>query len=64
MIAKLTNKSRKFFVPYNGLSVSWFDKWHPVLDEALKTIPEVNNYSWDLYRLISRIVAWRRNEWH
>ncbi len=36
--------------PYNGLRVKWFDSWHPVLDEALASLPETSACPHELYR--------------
>jgi hypothetical protein len=35
-----------------GLKVSWFDEWHPALDEALQALPETDNCPHELYRLM------------
>jgi hypothetical protein len=35
-----------------GLKVSWFDRWHPALDEALQELPEKDNCPHELYRLV------------
>jgi hypothetical protein len=32
-----------------GLKIKWFDHWHPELDEALKTLPELANFPHSLY---------------
>ena len=37
---KKTSFGTRLLTPYNGIKVTWFDAWHPVLDEALQTLPE------------------------
>ncbi|NLO27798.1 MAG: GNAT family N-acetyltransferase [Actinobacteria bacterium] len=36
------------------LRVDWFESWHPVLDEALETLPEADNCPHELYRLLAQ----------
>ena len=36
----------------NKLDVAWFDDWHPALDEALKSLPELDTCSHELFRLL------------
>jgi GNAT superfamily N-acetyltransferase len=39
--------------PYrSSLKVRWFDAWHPILDEALHDLPELDSCSHDLFRLV------------
>lgn len=35
-----------------SLKVTWFEEWHPVLDEALQELPEKDNCPHELYRLL------------
>lgn len=34
------------------MKVTWFDGWHPALDEALLELPEKDNCPYELYRLL------------
>lgn len=36
----------------NGLAVTWFDAWHPSLDDALQLLPESDSCPHELYRLL------------
>ncbi len=38
--------------PTRPLQVSWFDRWQPVLDEALQALPEAESCPHELYRLL------------
>lgn len=35
-----------------GLQVAWFDRWHNVLDNALRELPEMKGCSHELFRLV------------
>ena len=48
----MINFKDRLLAPYNGLKVSWFDKWHSALDEALQNLPELDVCSHELYRLL------------
>ena len=45
----------KLLAPYNGLKVTWFDAWHPTLDEALQTLPEMKTCPHELFRLLVEV---------
>jgi hypothetical protein len=36
--------------PGGNLAVRWFDAWHPMLDEALQTLPEMESCPHELFR--------------
>lgn len=38
--------------PSRSLQTTWFDSWHPALDEALKSLPEIDLCPRELYRLL------------
>ena len=42
------------------LRVDWFDTWQPVLDEALRELPEMESCSHELYRLLMENAANQR----
>jgi GNAT superfamily N-acetyltransferase len=42
----------RLLAPYNGLKVDWFDGWHPILDEALQSLPEMETCPHELFRLL------------
>jgi hypothetical protein len=42
----------KLLAPYNGLEVTWYDRWHPALDEALQSLPEMETCPHALFRLL------------
>ena len=52
IVTQLTGFKDRLMAPYKGLKVSWFDSWHPALDEALQVLPEDKTYPHELYRLI------------
>jgi hypothetical protein len=37
---------------YSGLRVTWFDGWHPALEEALQSLPEMETCPHELFRLL------------
>jgi oligoribonuclease (3'-5' exoribonuclease) len=39
----------KVFVSSQGLKIEWFDRWNPVLDEALDALPALTDYPRELY---------------
>jgi hypothetical protein len=47
-----TKKSAKLWNQHSGLVVEWFDDWHPILNEALQNLPEVDDYPHELFRLL------------
>jgi hypothetical protein len=52
IFAQITNLKDKVLTPYHGLDVAWFHHWHPALDEALKSLPEMESCPHDLFRLM------------
>jgi hypothetical protein len=48
----MTGFKDKLLAPYNNLNVRWFDNWHPVLDEALQSLPELDGAPHELFRLL------------
>lgn len=38
--------------PAGDLKVRWFERWHPVLDEALQVLPELETCPHQLYRML------------
>jgi hypothetical protein len=47
-----TSIRKRLLAPFNGLKVKWFDGWHPVFDEALKYLPEIETCPHELFRLL------------
>lgn len=52
MITRIAGFKDRPLIPYNELKVTWFDSWHPALDEALRTLPEMEACSHELFRLL------------
>jgi hypothetical protein len=52
MISQIVGFKDRFLIPYNGLKVSWFDNWHPSLDEVLQSLPEIETCPHELFRLL------------
>lgn len=50
MLTDLTSFKTRLLTPYNGLGVTWFDNWHPALDEALSGLPEMEVCPHELFR--------------
>jgi hypothetical protein len=49
-IVELKNR---LMAPYNGLRVTWFDSWHPSLDVALQSLPEMETCPHELFRMLA-----------
>ncbi len=54
IIFKLSFFTSKLFGKQHGFHVQWFDKWNVQLDEALQNLPEMGQYSHELFRLVAR----------
>jgi len=52
MITKMASFKNRLLAPYNGLNVTWYDGWHPALDEALLSLPERETCPHELFRLM------------
>jgi GNAT superfamily N-acetyltransferase len=52
MVTQITGFKDRLLAPNNGLKVSWFEQWNSSLDEALQTLPEMDNCPHELYRLL------------
>jgi hypothetical protein len=52
LISQIADFNDRLFTPYNGLRVAWFDSWRPALDEALKSLPEIDSCPHELFRLL------------
>jgi hypothetical protein len=55
IISNITSLKKKILAPYNGLKVTWFEKWHPALDDALQSIPEMEACPHELFRLLVEV---------
>ena len=45
-----TIENGRLLTPHNGLKVTWFDRWDPLINEALMSLPEVELCPHELYR--------------
>jgi hypothetical protein len=54
MGTSITEIKDRLLAPYNGLKVAWFDTWHPALDEALRSLPEMETCPHELFRLLTQ----------
>jgi len=52
MLNNIIESKNTLLAPYNGLKVTWFDSWHPVIDEALQLLPEMETCPHELFRLL------------
>jgi hypothetical protein len=52
LVSQITGVRDRLLATYNGLDVMWFDSWHPALDEALESLPEMETCPHELYRLL------------
>ena len=54
LINQVLGVKERALTPYNGLDVTWFDAWHPALDEALQSLPEMETCPHELFRLLTQ----------
>lgn len=54
VITHIGDFKNRLLASNNGLKVTWFDTWHPTLDEALQTLPENESYPHELYCLLAK----------
>ena len=52
MLTQISGLTNRLLSPLSGLSATWFNGWHPVLDEALQSLPEAETCPHELFRLL------------
>jgi GNAT superfamily N-acetyltransferase len=51
-LAQIIGFKNRLPAVHNGLKVVWFDGWHPVLEEALRELPEMETCPHELFHLL------------